>query len=85
MKKFILIAAIALSACTQNAYLQLAEQVAQSEMKHHPELWTCDGAHKPKWEYTPTLMARAFVELYSATGDTAYLAHAQRFADQFIA
>ena len=85
MKKFILIAAIALSACTQNAYLQLAEQVAQSEMKHHPELWTCDRAQKPKWEYTPTLMARAFVELYSATGDTAYLAHAQRFADQFIA
>ena len=85
MKKFILIAAIALSACTQNAYLQPAEQVAQSEMKHHPELWTCDGAQNPKWEYTPTLMARAFVELYSATGDTAYLAHAQRFADQFIA
>jgi len=73
-----------LSACTPNTYLQLAEQVAQSEMKHHPELWTCDGAQKPKWEYTPTLMARAFVELYTATGDTVYLSHAQRFADQFI-
>lgn len=84
MRKFILIAAVVLSACTSNAYLQLAEQVAQSEMKHHPELWTCDGAKKPKWEYTPTLMARAFVELYTATGDTVYLSHAQRFADQFI-
>lgn len=84
MRKFILIAVVVLSACTPNAYLQLAEQVAQSEMKHHPELWTCDGAQKPKWEYTPTLMARAFVELYTATGDTVYLSHAQRFADQFI-
>ena len=84
MRKFILIAAVVLSACTPNTYLQLAEQVAQSEMKHHPELWTCDGAQKPKWEYTPTLMARAFVELYTATGDTVYLSHAQRFADQFI-
>lgn len=56
-----------------------------SEMQHNPELWTCDGAEKPKWEYTPTLMARAFVELYTATGDTTYLSHAQRFADMFIA
>lgn len=84
MNKFVLIATVVLSACTSNAYLQLAEQVAQSEMKHHPELWTCDGAQKPKWEYTPTLMARAFLELYTATGDTTYLTQAQRFADQFI-
>ena len=84
MKKFLLMAALVLTACGQNEYLQLAERIAQSEMKHNPELWTCDGAQKPKWEYTPTLMARAFVELYTATRDTAYLAHAQRFADQFI-
>lgn len=68
----------------RSEYLQLAEAVAQSEMKHNPEMWMCDGAKKPKWEYTPTLMARAFVELYTATGDTTYLGHAQRFADQFI-
>ena len=46
--------------CIQpNEYLQLAETVARSEMVHHPELWQCDGVEKPKWEYTPTLMARA--------------------------
>ena len=87
MKKvFYLIALmVLLNACSRsNEYLQLAEQVATSEMIHHPELWTCDGASKPKWEYTPTLMARAFVELYTATGDSAYLGHAQRFADDFI-
>ena len=75
---------VLMMSCAQNEYLRLAEEIAKSEMTHNPELWTCDGAPKPKWEYTPTLMARAFVELYSATGDTTYLGHAQRFADQFI-
>ena len=84
MKKLLFIAALILTACTQNKYLQLAKDVADSEMKHNPDLWTCDGAAKPKWEYTPTLMARAFIDLYDATKDTAYLNHAQRFADMFI-
>ncbi|MBO4518680.1 MAG: glycoside hydrolase family 88 protein [Paludibacteraceae bacterium] len=87
MKKIAgLIASVALlCACAQQKeYLQLAEQLAQSEMVHNEQLWTCDGDAKPKWEYTPTLMARAFVELYEATDDTVYLAHAQQFADQFI-
>lgn len=77
--------ALVLTACSQNEYLSLAQEIAKSEMAHNPEMWTCDGASKPKWEYTPTLMARAFVELYEATADTTYLGHAQRFADQFIA
>ena len=84
MRKFILMAALALTACSSNSYLQMAEEIGRSEMVHHPEIWQCDGASKPKWEYTPTLMARAFVELYTATGDTTYLRHAQQFADQFI-
>ena len=75
---------IALTACSSDPYLPLAEEIAQSEMSHNHELWTCDGAAKPKWEYTPTLMARAVLELYQATGDTLYLNHVQRFADQFI-
>ena len=86
MRKYLtcILFAFALAACSQNEYLQLAQDIAQSEMKHHPQMWTCDGASKPKWEYTPTLMGRAFVELYGATHDTVYLNHAQRFADQFI-
>jgi len=84
MKKLLLIAALVLAACSHNDNLRLAEDIARSEMQHNPELWTCDGASKPKWEYTPTLMTRAFVELYEATGDTVYLNHAIRFADQFI-
>ena len=86
MKKIIAFCTLllALCACSNNEYLQLAQQIGQSEMMHNPELWTCDGAAKPKWEYTPTLMARAFLELYQDAHDTAYLNHAQRFADQFI-
>ena len=41
--------------------LTTAKEVALSEMQHHSELWMCDGAPKPKWEYTPTLMARALL------------------------
>ena len=86
MKKFVYFCFLLLgmTACSENANLQLAEELAKSEMAHNPELWTCDGAAKPKWEYTPTLMARAFIELYTRTGDTTYLNHAQAFADQFI-
>lgn len=84
MKKILFVFALVLTACSSNNALQLAQEIGKSEMRHNPELWTCDGAEKPKWEYTPTLMARAFVELYNETGDTTYLNHAQRFADQFI-
>ena len=84
MKKILFVFAIVLTACSSNNALQLAQEIGKSEMRHNPELWTCDGAERPKWEYTPTLMARAFVELYNETGDTTYLNHAQRFADQFI-
>ena len=85
MKKILFFAALVLTACTHNPNLQLAEEIAHSEMAHNPELWTCDGAPKPKWEYTPTLMARAFIELYDATGDTTYLNHVLRFTDLFVA
>ena len=84
MKKAYFIVLFVLSACTRYDYLPMAEEIAQSEIKHHPQMWMCDGAPQPKWEYTPTLMARAFLELYQATGDTIYLAHVQQFANQFI-
>lgn len=55
--------------------MALAHELAQSEMSHHPELWKCDGMGKPKWEYTPTLLARAYIELYNTTGDKAICLH----------
>lgn len=91
MKKLILaIMAVALVACTNNVVensndqLDFALRIAKSEMVHYPECWMVDGVDKPKWEYTPTLMARAFVELYNETGDTAVLGYADRFAELFV-
>ena len=87
MKKLfglILLMAAVTGCSVQKQSLRLAQDVARSEMRHNPEMWTCDGAAKPKWEYTPTLMARAFLDLYNETHDPAYLNHVQRFADLFI-
>lgn len=89
MKKILAIAlaAVAMMACTKtekNDNLAFATEIAYSEMTHNPELWMSDYQTKPKWEYTQTLMARAFLELYQQTGDTAVLGHVNRFADLFI-
>ena len=69
----------------KSRYMHYAERIAQSEMQHNPELWMTDGVQQPKWEYTHGLMARSFLQLYQATGDTAYLGYVNRFADRMIA
>lgn len=75
-------------ACTtkqaEKDYLAYAERLAKSEMQHNPELWMADFVKKPKWDYTQGLMAKAILETYVATGDTAYLNYVQAFADFFI-
>lgn len=65
-------------------YLCRATCIARSEMAHNPELWMADFLTKPKWDYTQGLIAQAMLETYIATGDTAYLAYVQAFADFFI-
>ncbi len=65
-------------------YLACATTIAQSEMKHNPELWMADFLTKPKWDYTQGLVAKAMLETYLATGDTTYLNYVQAFADYFL-
>lgn len=65
-------------------YLACATTIAQSEMKHNPELWMADFLAKPKWDYTQGLVAKAMLETYLASGDTAYLNYVQAFADYFL-
>ncbi len=79
-----LIAAMMTGCKIKPRVLHYAEHVAQSEMKRNPELWMADFVKKPKWEYTHGLMARAYLELYKATGDTAYLNYVQAFTDKMI-
>lgn len=75
---------LSIAVWAQTNYLDFAQQLGHSEMQRYPELWRCDDNPQPKWEYTPTLMARAFVELYTATNDTTYLRYAEKFANVFI-
>ena len=92
MKKtiFILIAAVVVAGCTRTSepmatdYLAKTVRVAQSEMAHNPELWMADFLKAPKWDYTQGLIAKAMLETYLATGDSAYLNYVQAFADYFI-
>ncbi|MBR3566141.1 MAG: glycoside hydrolase family 88 protein [Paludibacteraceae bacterium] len=65
-------------------YNQWAERIAKSEMQHNPELWMADGVKKPKWDYTQTLVAKALLNVYQQTRDTAILRYVQDFADYFI-
>lgn len=87
MKKilFMALASVLLMACgtKENRYTQFANRLAQSEMTRNPEIWASDY-DSPKWEYTNALMARAYLELYMHTGDSAYLKHVNHYADTFV-
>lgn len=90
MKKNLLLVALlaVLTACggakkENNRFEDFANRMAQSEMKRNPEIWASDY-DKPKWEYTNALMARAYLELFQLTQDSAYLQHVNHYADTFI-
>lgn len=61
-----------------------AIRIADSEMKHNPELWMADFVKTPKWDYTQGLMANAILQLYNETNDSVYYRYVKAFADFFI-
>lgn len=65
-------------------YLVWAEKVADSEMKHNPELWMADFVKVPKWDYTQGLVAKAMMELYKKTNKQSCLVYVKGFAEYFI-
>jgi len=65
-------------------YTQWAITIANSEMKHNPELWQADFVKQPKWDYTQGLVAKSMMVLYDNTKDTAYYNYTKRFADYFV-
>lgn len=67
-----------------NSYLQWAMTIANSEMKHNPELWQADFVKKPKWDYTQGLVAKSMILLYDKTKDTTYYNYVKVFSDFFI-
>ncbi|MBP5306789.1 MAG: glycoside hydrolase family 88 protein [Paludibacteraceae bacterium] len=81
----LLLTSVTLSAKkTKSTYEDWAIRIAQSEMRHNPELWRADFVKKPKWDYTQGLIAYAMMNLYDETKDTTYLRYVQDFADYFI-
>ncbi len=64
--------------------LKMATLMANSEMKHFPEIWAVDYNPKPVWNYTQGLIAHAMMKTWQATGNTAFYDYAKAYADQFI-
>lgn len=65
-------------------YLVWAEKVADSEMKHNPQLWMADFVKVPKWDYTQGLVAKAMMELYKKTNKQSCLVYVKEFAEYFV-
>lgn len=67
-----------------NYYLDWAVTIANSEIKHNPELWQADFVKKPKWDYTQGLIANSMTRLFTATKDSTYFKYVKTFGDYFI-
>ncbi len=65
-------------------YKQWAVRIADSEMKHNPELWMADFVKTPKWDYTQGLIAKSMISIYTSTGDQKYFNYAKAYSDYFI-
>ncbi len=65
-------------------YTAWAVKIADSEMKHNPELWMADFVKTPKWDYTQGLVAKAMMQVYDKTNDKRYYDYVKAFADFFI-
>lgn len=69
----------------KSEYKDWAIKIAQSEIKHNPELWRADFLKKPKWDYTQGLIAMSMLEVFEATKDSTYFKYVKAFSDFFIA
>ncbi len=69
---------------TKSSCFQWSVIIANSEMKHNPELWQADFVKKPKWDYTQGLVAYSMLKLFEQTGDSIYFKYVNEFADYFV-
>jgi unsaturated rhamnogalacturonyl hydrolase len=65
-------------------YKDWALKIAQTQLKHNPELWMSDFVKTPKWDYTQGLIAKSLMELYLFTNDKKYYEYVKEFADFFV-
>ena len=63
---------------------ELAEKMAESEMKQFPEPWTVDFNPKPVWNYTQGLIAQSMLMVWKETKNEAFYNYAKTYADKLI-
>ncbi|GAA5020939.1 family 88 glycosyl hydrolase [Marivirga lumbricoides] len=64
--------------------LNLAKEMATSEIKRVPDAQYLDFREKPKWEYTNGLVCSAMLKVWEATDDSLYFNYAKAYADSMI-
>jgi len=64
--------------------LDMADRMADSEIKHFPDPWTVDFNPKPVWNYTQGLIAQSMMQAEKASQNKAYFDYAERYALYFI-
>jgi len=65
--------------------LDIACEMADSEIAHFPEPWTVDFNPTPVWNYTQGLIAQSMIKAWQASGNEKYYNYAKTYADKFIA
>lgn len=64
--------------------LELAINMANSEMKQFPDPWTVDYNPKPIWNYTQGLVAQAMMQLEKISHQKAFYNYAKKYAAKLI-
>ena len=64
--------------------LEMAVKMAESEIKHFPDILGVDYNKKPSWNYTPGLIAQAMLEVHAVTGNPAFYDYGRSYADKMI-
>jgi len=59
-------------------------KIAKSEMTRFPEAWMIEKAKSPRWGYTHGCVAKAMLDMFDYTQDSAYYNYAKGYADSLI-
>ena len=84
---FVLIPFTASPVCKKRlagAGLEMAVRMAESEMKHFPDILGVDYNNRPVWNYTQGLIAQSMLGVYQFHRNKAFYEYARSYADQMI-
>ncbi len=65
-------------------YIQLAVEMADSDIKRNPEAWMLDFNSQPRWNYTYGVVCTAHERLWKYTGEKKYYDYIHEYADFMI-